>query len=115
MNEKERDQDLLLYIQESISRIEQYTAQGRESFLNEEIIQDAVLRRLETLADAASHLSNALKARHPDIPWRAIHGFRNVAAHAYAEVDLQQVWDTVEDYLPALTDMLDDEIEDSEG
>jgi len=81
VNAGERDQDLLRYIQESSGRIEQYTSGGRAAFLSDRMVQDAVLRRLETLAEAANRLSAELKVRHPGIPWRAIHGFRNVAAH----------------------------------
>src|SRR5262245_8331465 len=43
------------------------------------MVQDAVRRRLETLADAAHRLSDELEARHPEIRWRAVYGFRNKA------------------------------------
>jgi uncharacterized protein with HEPN domain len=98
----DRDPALVQYIRESIERIESYTHGGRDAFLREPMVQDAVLRRLETLADAASHLSSGVKARHPEIPWRAIYGFRNVAAHAYLSLDLTRVWQTVETHLPPL-------------
>ena len=76
--------------------------------------QDAVLRRLEVLADAASHLSEALKARHPGIPWRKIGDFRNVLAHAYMEVGIDLVWSVIEEDLPALKAAVQQE-RDSEG
>jgi uncharacterized protein with HEPN domain len=107
---EERDFDLLSYIQESIARIEEYTLGGREPFLEETIVQDVTLRRLETLADAASHLSDALRARHPEIPWREIYGFRNVAAHAYRTIDIERVWVTVQRYLPSLKAVVDEEL-----
>ena len=97
-----RDYDLLAYIQESIARIDQYQSGGKEAFLDQPIVQDAILRRLETLANAASHLSDNLKARHSEIPWRAIYGFRNVAAHGYLELDIGRVWNTIELHLPVL-------------
>ena len=71
---------------------------------------DAVLRRLETLADAARHLSPELTARHSTIPWRAIYGFRNVAAHGDVGLDLARVWATVQDYLPALDSVVAEEL-----
>lgn len=110
MSSVERDGDLLRYIQESIARIERYTYGGREAFFAEPMVQDAVLRRLETLADAASHLSGELKARHPELRWRAIYGFRNVAAHGYLDLDLARVWDTVAAHLPALETVVDEEL-----
>jgi uncharacterized protein with HEPN domain len=93
---------LLFYIQRSIALIDEYTQSGREAFLDAPVLQDAVVRRLETLADAASHLSDELKTRHPEIPWREVYGFRNVAAHGYLELDLGRVWTTVEISLPVL-------------
>jgi uncharacterized protein with HEPN domain len=106
----ERDRELLRYVQECIARIEQYTRDGRRVFLSEPVLQDAVLRRLETLADAASSLSDVLKARHPNIPWREIRGFRNVAAHGYLGVDLSRVWRTIEASLPPLRVLVDEEL-----
>ena len=111
MIEEERERERLRYIQESLARIAQYTQSGRDVFLRESIIQDAVLRRLETLWDATSKLSDALRERHPEIPWREVRGFRNIAAHAYESLELGRVWEIVEDYLPALRAVVDEEID----
>ncbi len=70
MSEAERERQRLEYITDSIAKIERYTRGGKEEFLRDPMVQDAVLRRLETLSDVASKLSEPLKARHPDIPWR---------------------------------------------
>jgi uncharacterized protein with HEPN domain len=113
MTEDERERERLRYIEQSIARIEQYTGGSRDAFLAEPIVQDAVLRRLETLADATSKLSDALKARRTDIPWREVYGFRNVAAHAYEHVDLSRVWEIVQDYLPQLKAVIHEELERS--
>jgi uncharacterized protein with HEPN domain len=110
MTEGERERERLRYIEQSIARIEQYTRGSRDRFLDEAIVQDAVLRRLETLADATSKLTDALKARHPDIPWREVYGFRNVAAHACEGIDLTRVWEIVRDYLPALSAVVAEEL-----
>ncbi|HTE84433.1 MAG TPA: HepT-like ribonuclease domain-containing protein [Dehalococcoidia bacterium] len=67
-------------------------------------------RRLETLADATSRLSDALKARHPKLPWRQLYGFRNVAAHAYEGIDLPRIWEIVEIYLPPLKAAVTEEL-----
>ena len=87
---------------ESIRRIQECTTRGRDPFLGETIVHDAVLRRLETLADAAHKLSDTLKARHPDISWRLVYRFRNVAAHAYETIDPKRVWQVVESHLSSL-------------
>lgn len=99
---RSRDQLHLRYIVESIGLIERYTADGLEAFERDRLIQDGVLRRLETLADAANKLPQTLKDRYPDIRWHALRGFRNVAAHAYTSVRLDIVWGIVVTSLPPL-------------
>jgi len=47
-------------------------------------------------------LSEPLKAKHPEIDWRTISAFRNVVVHDYLGIDLDQVWDIVQDNLPGL-------------
>jgi uncharacterized protein with HEPN domain len=107
---EERDQGLLLYIQESIERVERYSAHGEDAFLSEGMVQDATLRRLETLGDAANRLSDSLKARHPEIRWRDIYGFRNIAAHDYIGLKLERVWIIVAEHLPALKAAVESEL-----
>lgn len=110
-DKQERDETLLEYIAQSIALILRYTAGGQQSFLSDPMVQDAVLRRLETLADAARHLSPALTARHSDIPWCAIFGFRNVAAHGYLTLDPSRIWLVVQDFLPALQSVVVEELQ----
>ena len=98
----ERDRRHLTYILEAVALIQTRTRGGRESFLRDVDLQDAVLWRLETLAEATGKLSSAIKARHPVIRWRAIYGFRNIAAHAYLELHLEQVWEIIDQHLPTL-------------
>ena len=106
----------LQLVSESIDRVMEYITAMSErpsllTFTQDLRTQDAVLRRLEILADAASHLSGALKARHPDIPWRKIADFRNVLAHAYMEVELDLVWSVIEEDLPAIEAVVRQELE----
>jgi uncharacterized protein with HEPN domain len=105
-----RERARLQYIQDSIARIDLYTQGSRDTFLREPMVQDAVLRRLENLADSTHGLSAGLKARHPQIPWREVYGFRNIAAHAYENLSLTRVWEIVEDYLPGLKAVVDEEL-----
>jgi hypothetical protein len=74
------------------------------------MVQDAVLRRMETLADAAARLSSELRDRHPEIPWRLISDFRNVLAHAYTDVRLEVVWQVIVRDLPPLARVVSEEI-----
>jgi hypothetical protein len=61
---------------------------------------------LETLSDAAGPLPRDLKARHPEIPWRLITDFRNVLAHAYPDIRLDEVWRVIENELAPLKAVL---------
>jgi uncharacterized protein with HEPN domain len=76
--------------------------EGRGAFLASTLIQDAVLRNLQTLAESSQCLSGSLKVRHPEVDWRAIAGFRNVLVHDYLGVDTERVWQIVARDLPVL-------------
>lgn len=61
----------------------------------------AIIKELEIIGEAASKLSSDFKAHQPDIPWMDIVGMRNRLTHGYFDIDLDRVWDTVqEDLLP---------------
>lgn len=96
------DKLYLIHIRECIERIERYTADGREAFFTDGKTQDAVLRNLQTLAESARRLGDAIKATRPEIAWKSITGFRNVAVHDYLGIDLQRVWDIIERDSPPL-------------
>ena len=66
------------------------------------MVQDAVVRNLQTLAESTQRLSASLKATEPDVPWDSIAGFRNVLVHNYLGIDLELVWNVVETDLPEL-------------
>ena len=90
------------HIIECIRRIEEYVAGGEEAFQASTLIQDAVVRNLQILAESAKRISNSLRDQHPDIPWRQMTGFRNIAVHQYFELDLRFVWEIVTVDLPEL-------------
>jgi uncharacterized protein with HEPN domain len=74
-------------------------------------LQDATLRRLQTLSESTQRLSPALKSAHPEIPWDDIAGFRNRLVHAYLDIDLDLVWNTVVRDLPPLLHVAETEYE----
>ena len=85
-----------------ISRIREFTAQGNEPFTTSKLIQDAFLRNLQILAQSSQRLSESFKEAHPDIEWREMLAFRNILVHDYLGVDLDQVWQVEERELPVL-------------
>ncbi len=104
------------YIAENIEIIEEYLqwVEGlpeKRLFSEDQMRQDAVLRRLETLGEAASHLSTELRARHPEIDWRKIVDFRNILAHGYMNIQTDRVWNNIVEDLPALKAVIGIELE----
>jgi uncharacterized protein with HEPN domain len=96
----------LAHILECIRRIQEDTAGGREQFFASHIIQDAVIRNLQTLAESTKRLSEELKAAHPEVEWSSIAALRNVLVHAYFDVDLEVVWGIVQNDLPGLSQVV---------
>jgi len=96
------DRLYLIHITETIARIEAYASGDRERFMSSPLIQDAVIRNLQVLAESTQRLSDAIKARHAAIDWRGIAGLRNVLVHEYLGVDIERVWQIVERDLPAM-------------
>lgn len=99
----ERDRAHLKHILECTALIQTYTQAGKAEFLSNMLVRDAVLRRLQTMAESTQRLSEAARAQAPEIDWRALSGFRNVLVHDYlGGIDLEQVWEAIESYLPGL-------------
>lgn len=94
------DRVYLRHILRCIARIEEYTRNGRQEFLSSPMIQDAVIRNLQTLAESSRRLSETSTAMRPDVDWRAIAGLRNVLVHDYLGIDLDQIYRVIEQDLP---------------
>ena len=103
----EADRVLLDHIRECIGRIEEYTGGERSVFFESHLVQDAVVRNLQTLAESTQRLSRTLKDTEQSVPWRAIAGFRNVLVHGYLGIDLEAVWSVVEKDLPELSSAIE--------
>lgn len=107
----------LEHIVRCISRIEEYTAKGREVFFSSSMAQDATLRNLQTMAESTQRLGDNIKAQYPDIDWRALSGFRNVLVHDYLGIDLEFVYQATQEHMPdlkvAVTALLRDLSEDT--
>jgi len=91
-----KDDAWILDMLNACRRIQRYT-QGVSgaTFLTDELRQDAIIRQLTILGEAAKRLSSEYRAAHPDIPWHEIAGFRDVVVHQYERVDLPRVWQIV--------------------
>jgi uncharacterized protein with HEPN domain len=74
----------------------------KDEFDNDIQCQDAVIRRLEILGEAARRVTEQTRAKFPLLPWNAMMNMRNVLINEYDDVDLPIVWDTVRNDLPPL-------------
>ena len=93
----------LIHISECIQRIESYLEGiDRKAFLASTLVQDAVLRNLQVMAESTQHLSQATKQDQNEIEWHNISGFRNILVHDYLGVDIERIWDIIEKELPPL-------------
>lgn len=107
----EADRVLIAHMRDCMDRITEYTQSERVRFESSRLVQDAVVRNLQTLAESSQRLSNALKATEPQIPWRELAGFRNLIVHGYLGIDLGAVWLVVEQDLPPLSEALNRMVE----
>ncbi|MGO9566493.1 MAG: DUF86 domain-containing protein [Desulfomonilaceae bacterium] len=89
-------------ILERIDRILNYTQAGRDTFLGDPLIQDAVIRNFEVIGEAAKRVSDEYRASHPTVPWRGLTSLRDVLIHQYEGVSLDEVWRIVQHELPSL-------------
>lgn len=92
----------LAQILECTERIAKYTSGGKNAFLTDRMIQDAVIRNFEIIGEAAKRVPDEYRHGHSEIPWRGLSAFRDVLIHQYEGVDLQEVWRVIEKELPAL-------------
>ena len=109
--DKQRLLDYLNHILESIARIERYV-EGFDhvSFLNNELIQDAVIRNMEIIGEANRNVGRYypdFANQHSDVPFSIAYEMRNALAHGYFKVDFEVVWKTIERDLPELENSLE--------
>jgi len=104
--------DYLGHMQQAIGRIQRYLSDiDHAGFLANEEKQDAVIRNLEIIGEAAGNIQRhfpGFAMQHPRFPLKAVYGTRNALAHGYFKVDLDVVWKTVERDLPLLGIQVDE-------
>ena len=90
-------------ILEAIDLVTQYVQNISEVEFSRDIqLQDSVIRRLVIIGEAACKIPEDVRTMAPDVPWRTIIGFRNVAIHDYASVHMGRVWEIIQTELPIL-------------
>lgn len=102
-----RDDPLLLDMLMAASHARDHVSGlSRDQFMASKLHQDAVIRELEVLGEAARRVSDEVRAECPEIPWPQIVGLRNRLIHEYFRVRLGLVWEVVTTELPPLIEQL---------
>ncbi len=96
-----RDDEYLLDILEAARLAQTYVADRTEAeFMTDLKCQDAVIRRLEIIGEAARRLSDEKRAALPELAWEAMVSLRNILIHEYDDVDMKIVWEAVQADFP---------------
>lgn len=105
-SDSQRLGDYLSHILESIERIEEYVSDMDElSFLQNKLVQDAVIRNFEIIGEASNNIEKyfpEFASLHQDIPFASAYQMRNALAHGYFKIDFEILWKTINNDLPDL-------------
>ncbi len=104
------ERSLELFIEdiiEAINKIGQYTKNLNYSeFRENELVVDAVIRNLEVIGEASTHIPENLREKHSNLPWKRIIGLRNIAIHGYFKIELSMIWAIITKNLPETKDII---------
>ncbi len=84
------DRERLLDILGAIDRIFAHKEEGRSKFDSNELLQIWFVHHLQIIGEAASRISDELRAGHPEVPWGQMIGMRHILVHGYFDVDLKE-------------------------
>lgn len=98
------DNVYLKHISEALEKIDSYLKDtSYEAFSINDLINDAVIRELEIVGEAAAKISAEYRKKHPEVPWNQMAGMRNKLIHEYFGIDKKIVWETCQTDLKALS------------
>ena len=90
----------LIHIRDCLARIKDYTIGGKQVLFENLKTQDAVIRNLEVMSESVNKLPSQWTEAYPDMKWEEIRGLRNRLAHEYLNINLNIIWDIIENDLP---------------
>jgi uncharacterized protein with HEPN domain len=103
-----RDSESLIDIERAIQRIQRYAIGVSRADLeaNDEKVS-AILYQIAIIGEATKRLSADFRQQHPEISWQEIAGMRDVIVHEYDQIDLDIVWDVIQNKLSELLPLLE--------
>ena len=98
---KRGDLEYLYDVKKSIELIKEYMNDtSQNEFKNNQEKQDAVVNRMNVIGEATKNLSQKIRDDYSDIPWKRMAGMRDILIHQYHGIDLEVVWQTINQDLP---------------
>lgn len=98
--------DYKVYLQdvvEAAGKVRSYTAGiSFKAFSEDTKTVDAVVRNLEVIGEAIKQVPDDVRSKHADVEWKKIAGLRDILVHQYFGIDVEIIWDIVQNKLPAL-------------
>ena len=102
-------EDYLADIIQSMNEVEEFTrGLTYESFMKDRKTINAVIRSLEVMGEASKRIPDEVRAKHSEIPWKRMAGMRDKLIHEYAGVDLETVWDVIQEEIPPIRPLLEE-------
>jgi uncharacterized protein with HEPN domain len=107
------DRAFLLHIRDSLREVREFVeGTNYEGFLEDRMMQNAVMRSFEVVGEAARRVSPEFREAHPDVPWRLMGDFRNKLIHDYFALDLEVIWKTATEDAPMLLAQIEGLVEE---
>ena len=78
----------------------------KDEFSNNRMLILSVIKEIEIIGEASSKITEETKLKYKNVPWKDIVGMRNRLIHGYFDVDIELVWNTVQNHLPQLQSLL---------
>ena len=96
-------EDVIEYCDRAIASVEEVSL---EEFRDSLMMQDAFARRFEIIGEAVKHIPDSIRDAYPDIEWKRATAFRDVLAHDYVDIEIDQLYLTTKNQLPAFREQI---------
>jgi uncharacterized protein with HEPN domain len=106
---KKQAHPYLLLIQTALSKIQEYKPESKTDFLDNQMVQDAIIMRLQEVGENLVHIRDKTPGfyqANASADWSKIIGLRNIISHGYHSIDAEQIWEVLVEHLPPFADTI---------